>query len=86
MAEILGLGLSHYPGPSVPVEHWPSMLEKNVEIGRVAPELFADKSRWPAGMLAEYGNDDGQAAAKAHRARLLGRLRQAARRTRHLQA
>ena len=71
MAEILGLGLSHYPGPSVPVEYWASMLEKNVEIGRVTPELFADRSRWPAGMLAEYGNDEGLAAAKAHRARLL---------------
>ncbi len=71
MAEILGLGLSHYPGPSVPVEYWASMLEKNVEIGRVTPELFADKSRWPAPMLAEYGNDQGLAAAKRHRARLL---------------
>jgi hypothetical protein len=71
MAEILGLGLSHYPGPSVPVEYWASMLERNVEIGRVAPELYADRSRWPAAMRAEYGDDEGLAAAKAHRARLL---------------
>jgi len=71
MAEILGLGLSHYPGPSVPVEVWPSMIEKNSEIGRVDPALFRDKSRWPAEMRAEWGSDDGVTAAKAHRARLM---------------
>ena len=71
MADILGLGLSHYPGPSVPVEAWPTMLEKNVELGRVTPDLYADKSRWPAEMRAEWGSDDGVTAAKAHRARLM---------------
>jgi hypothetical protein len=71
MAEILGLGLSHYPGPGVPVEYWPSMIERNVEIGRVDPQLFADKSRWPAEMLKEWGDDSGVAAAREHRRRLL---------------
>ncbi len=48
MGEILGLGLSHYPGPMAPSRYWSRMLARNVEVGRVAPELFSDKSRWPA--------------------------------------
>jgi hypothetical protein len=71
MAEILGLGLSHYPGPSVPAEYWPRMIQRNVEIGRVDPALFADKSRWPKPMLAEWGDDEGVTAAREHRRRLL---------------
>jgi hypothetical protein len=79
MGEILGLGLSHYPGPSVPVESWTEMLHRNVEHGRIAPELFADKSRWPKEMRAEWGDDEGQSAAREHRRRLLAgykRMRQ----------
>jgi hypothetical protein len=30
MAEILGLGLSHYSGPPVPPKAWPRMLQTNV--------------------------------------------------------
>ena len=45
MGEILGLGLSHYPGPMVPVQHWPSMLSRNVDHGRLAADLYADKSQ-----------------------------------------
>jgi hypothetical protein len=71
MAEILGLGLSHYPGPIVPPKYWPRMLERGVEVGRIAPELFADKTRWPQEMLHEWGTDDGVAAAERHRERLL---------------
>jgi hypothetical protein len=76
MGEILGLGLSHYPGPLVPVQFWPRMLSRNVEVGRIAPELFADKERWPAPMRAEWGDDEGQAAAREHRSRLLAGYRQ----------
>ncbi len=67
MAEILGLGLSHYPGPLVPAEYWPRMLESNVEKGRLPRELFEDRSRWPAAMLAEFGADNGISAARACR-------------------
>jgi len=71
MAEIMGFGLSHYPGPGVPVEFWPNMLAQWVKLGRIKPDLYDDKSRWPAPMRAEWGNDDGQAAAREHRRRLL---------------
>ncbi len=76
MAEILGLGLSHYPGPLVPAEYWPRMLESNVEKGRLPRELFEDRSRWPAAMLAEFGADNGISAARAHQARLLAGYRE----------
>src|SRR5262245_19892234 len=71
MAEILGLGLSHYPGPSVPTRHWARMIERNVDIGRVKPELFQARDRWPEPMVREWGNDEGVAAAEEHRRRLL---------------
>jgi len=80
MAEIMGMGLSHYPGPLVAVEHWPSMLQRWVELGRVKAEDFAARDRWPEAMRREWGNDEGVSAARDHRERLLAgyaRLRQA---------
>jgi hypothetical protein len=71
MGEILGLGLSHYPGPVTPPRYWSRMIARNVEVGRIPPEVYADKASWPAGMLAEWSNDDGLAAAEEHRRRLL---------------
>ena len=70
MADILGMGLSHYPGPLVPVEHWPNMLKRWVEIGRIKPADFAEKERWPALMRVEWGDDEGQSAARSHQVRL----------------
>jgi hypothetical protein len=75
MGEILGLGLSHYPGPVTPSQYWTRMLERNVEVGRIAPELFADKSRWPAEMIRELGSDNGASAAVRHRDQLLAGYR-----------
>ena len=71
MGEVLGIGLSHYPGPLVPGRYWARMLARNVKIGRVAPALYDDKSHWPAEMLAEWSDDEGAAAGEAHEARLL---------------
>lgn len=71
MAEILGVGLSHYPGPLVPAERWPDMLKRNVDIGRVRPEAYRDRARWPAAMIEEWGTDDGVSAAREHERRLL---------------
>lgn len=71
MAEVLGLGLSHYPGPLVPVAHWPHMLARNVKVGRIPAEVYADQNRWPEQMRAEWGEDEGQGEAVRHRDRLL---------------
>jgi hypothetical protein len=70
MGEILGLGLSHYPGPTVPAEHWPHLMRRNVEIGRIPAEAFADRAAWPAPMRAEWGDDEGVGAAREHSRRL----------------
>ncbi len=66
MAEILGLGLSHYPGPLVPVAHWPNMLERNVKVGRIPQDVFAAQATWPEAMRKEWGDDNGRGAAQAH--------------------
>jgi hypothetical protein len=66
----MGLGLSHYPGPLVPVEHWPRMLERNVKVGRIPPDVFAARDQWPAAMRQEWGTDSGVSAAHEHRRRL----------------
>jgi hypothetical protein len=71
MGSILGLGLSHYPGPLVEPEFWPNRLSTNVEVGRIAPELFEARDRWPEAMRAEWGDDEGVTAARAHRDRLV---------------
>ena len=47
MGEIMGIGLSHYPGPLVAVEHWPSMLQRWVELGRKVEPFAVDfYQRW----------------------------------------
>lgn len=76
MAQVMGFGLSHYPGPLVPVEFWPQMLRSNVEKGRIPKAVFDDRSKWPKEMLAEWGSDDGQAAAREHQRRLLAGYRE----------
>lgn len=75
MGEILGLGLSHYPGPLSPARYWSRMVARNVEVGRISPELYADKGHWPKLMLDEWANDEGLAAAEEHRRRLLAGYR-----------
>ncbi len=72
MAQVLGMGLSHYPGPLVPVAHWPRMLARNVKVGRIPPQVYADRAAWPAPMRAEWADDEGHGAAVRHRERLVG--------------
>ena len=80
MGEILGLGLSHYPGPLVPADAWPRMLQTNVEKGRVPAHVFADRASWPAPMREEWGADEGIGAAHVHRDRLVASYRELRRR------
>jgi len=79
MGELLGLGLSHYPGGKVAAQYLSQHLSTQVERGRLPRELFEDHSRWPEPMRAEWGDDSGLAAAERHRERLVAgyhRLRQ----------
>jgi hypothetical protein len=75
VGEILGLGLSHYPGVAVPPEFQRNMLRGYVNNGRIPPEVYEDKARWPAAMRAEWGADEGLAASYAHHARLVAGYR-----------
>ncbi len=75
MGELLGLGFSHYPGPAVPAEYWPRHLRTQVERGRIPAEVYENRDLWPAPMIAEWGEDEGQAAATAHQKRLVDGLR-----------
>ena len=71
MSQILGVGLTHYPGLLVPPDNWPRMLKRGVEIGRIPADLYADHQRWPKEMLAEWGADEGVGAAREHERRLI---------------
>ncbi|WCP15966.1 2,3-dihydroxyphenylpropionate/2,3-dihydroxicinnamic acid 1,2-dioxygenase (plasmid) [Sphingobium sp. AntQ-1] len=76
MAEILGIGISHYP----PLSGSDADLA-NILKGRLSDPLIpADKkdpANWPALMQAEWGGDKGLAAAARHRADMLRGLRKA---------
>jgi hypothetical protein len=73
MAEILALGISHYPplaGPDARMSYILKLMLKN-------PGLTAatrDPAHWPEGARVQWGEDEGAAAAAAHRADLVAEL------------
>lgn len=68
MAEILGLGLTHYSGLRFTDADMSIFLRKTLEGSRV-PVPMKDPANWPEAMRTEWGNDQGLAAATVHRAR-----------------
>jgi hypothetical protein len=75
MADILALGLSHYPMLANPDERM-SMLHKLMLKNPDLDESLRDVKNWPPEMQAEWGDDEGTAAAARHRAALVGWLKQ----------
>ena len=73
MAEILGLGLTHYPLLSVTDEHMADLLRWTLRDPGI-PEAEKDPANWPALMRREWADDGGAAAAAAHRGELRGHL------------
>src|SRR5215203_1889367 len=75
MAEILGIGATHYPPGLVPDEYkaWP--LARMLHTDPRIPERMRDPVNWPAPMRAEWGDDEGITAHKAHRTRVLSAFR-----------
>jgi Catalytic LigB subunit of aromatic ring-opening dioxygenase len=74
MAEILGLGLSHYPPLSSPDPAMAAILRMTL----ADPGIPADAKspdNWPAAAQAEWGTDQGVAAAAIHRAALVEQFR-----------
>jgi hypothetical protein len=74
MAELLGVGMTHYPGLRYPDAHMANVLRQLIARPGAGPEL-RDPARWPEAMRAEWGSDEGLAAARRHRERQVAALR-----------
>ena len=74
MADILGLGLSHYPGFSYLDEDMNRFLMDTLRSSRV-PEELKDPATWPAPMRLEWGEDRGATFARQHRQRFIEGMR-----------
>ena len=74
MAEILGLGVTHYPGLMYPDAQMSVFLQRTLESPRV-PEARKDPARWPEPMRREWSTDRGAAAAAQHRRRCVEAFR-----------
>src|SRR5690348_89444 len=76
MAEILGIGVTHFPGLMLPDAYMSTFLTRTLKSERVPAEL-KDPARWPEPMRKELeANRDGAAAAE-HRRRLVNGFRKA---------
>ena len=71
MAEILALGISHYPPLSGHDHRMATILQRMLQNPDLPPHLRTPEG-WPAGMRAEWGEDRGTTSAAAHRAALVG--------------
>lgn len=69
MGDILALGLTHYPPLAGPDERM-SFIHRKMLSNPHLPEHVRSPGNWPAGMQAEWGDDEGLAAAGRHRAAL----------------
>jgi hypothetical protein len=70
VAEILGLGLSHYPPLSGTDEDMAGILRWTLQDPAVPAEL-RDRANWPSLAREEWGDDEGLAAAAEHRRALV---------------
>lgn len=70
MAEILALGITHYPpliGPDERMSYILKLMLKNPAL----PAELRDPANWPEPMRREWGDDEGKASATRHRAALV---------------
>jgi len=72
MGDILGIGVTHYPGLIQPDQQMAGLLDRTLNSDQVPAEL-KDPARWPEPMRKEWA--DPLAAAKEHRKRLVGGFR-----------
>ncbi|MBX3498717.1 MAG: extradiol ring-cleavage dioxygenase [Alphaproteobacteria bacterium] len=70
MAEILALGISHYPPLWGPDDRMAWILKRMLQNPNL-PEALRAPPGWPAAMRDEWGNDEGVSAAARHRAVLV---------------
>lgn len=66
MAELLGFGVTHYPGLYALDGDMANLLRRTLS-GESIPEQFRDPANWPAKMREEWSTDGGATAARSHR-------------------
>ena len=66
MGELLGIGISHYPG-FIFADAEMSMRVKSTITSPKVPEHLKDPKNWPAPMQEEWADDEGSAFATKHR-------------------
>lgn len=71
MGDILGVGLTHYPSIIAPDEDRVFPLTRTLRTNDRIPLALKHPSSWPEPMRLEYGADEGLAAARRHRERLV---------------
>ena len=76
MGEILGLGVTHYP-PLTGVDANMAGILRGILKDPGLPERYRDPANWPEQLRREYGDDQGAAAATAHRDALVQYFRRA---------
>ncbi|HXG36375.1 MAG TPA: extradiol ring-cleavage dioxygenase [Dehalococcoidia bacterium] len=74
MGEILGLGMTHYPGLNGPDENFTAPL-RFVLSNPAVPEGLKDPANWPEPMRQEWGEDQGATAGRRHREALVAELK-----------
>lgn len=74
MGEILGLGMSHFPG-FIQEDGEMTLRIKLALQGERLPAALKDLGNWPEPMRAEWANDEGLGFAAKHRAQFLGHVR-----------
>jgi hypothetical protein len=72
MGDILGIGVTHYPGLIQPDRQMAGLLDRTLKSEQV-PEELKDPARWPEPMRKEWA--DPVAAAAEHRKRLVAGFR-----------
>lgn len=75
MAEILGIGLSHYPGFYMKEDADMSVFLKEVLRGGKVPLEMRDPANWPDQMRREWAFDQGAGAGAEHRRRAIAAFR-----------
>ena len=70
MAEVLGIGLSHYPPFSGTDEDMAGILRRTLQDPDI-PAHEKDPANWPALMRREWGQDEGRSSAAEHRAAMI---------------
>ena len=71
MAEILALGISHYPPLASPDERMAFILKRMLQNPKL-PENLRTPDGWPEEARRQWGNDEGASAAARHRQDLVG--------------